>query len=76
MARRAVHYMQGGLGHGDLIQEPNHAVIPCDIQIGPLVVHEAHILKITFHFNNKPHATFPFSSIQRKGHPTAVPKSE
>ena len=30
---------------------------------------------LNFHFINKPHAAFPFSCMQRKGHPTLYPKS-
>ena len=47
-----------------------------DIQIRSFAVYETYFCKMNFHFLNKPHAAFPFSCMQRKGHPTVNPKSE
>ena len=51
-------------------------VRPWGIQIGPFAVHKTYFCKMNFHFINKPHAAFPFSSMQRKRHPTVDPESE
>ena len=51
-------------------------VWPWGIQIGPFAVHKTYFFKINFPLINKPHAAFPFSCMQRNGHPSMYPKSE
>ena len=51
-------------------------VWPWGIQIGPYGVQKTYFCKVNFHFINRPHAAFPFSCIQRKGHPSVETKSD
>ena len=51
-------------------------VWPWGIQIGFFAVQETHFCIMDFHFINRPHAAFPFSCIQRKGHPSVDHKSD
>ena len=47
---------------------------PWCIQVKPYAVHQTSLHKIYCHFLNKSHVAFPFSCMQRKGHPTVDPK--
>ena len=51
-------------------------VWPWGIRIGSFGVYKTYFCKMNFHFFNRPHASVPFSCMQRKGHPTMDPKKD